>query len=149
MTFDPCAPINEWLSYRDLSAGELERLGLTWEACQRAGGVAVAKVKVIGMCWEPDEAGLPHIIVPVWAGAAPSIFQAVEYPVLIDMVAFTSTTPGQWYWRTRQGYALGQGQLAAACGAAAPIILHPNPLSWLRAECAGAVLLDYPQEAAA
>ena len=146
---DPVRLMAEWLAYRDLSAVERDHLGLTWEACQRAGGVVKAKVKTIGMTWEPAESGVPHVIVPAWAGVPPSIFQGVEHPTLIDMIALTPDAPEFWHWRTRQAFALGQDQIDMARTTAAPIILHLDPLHWLRANCIGAVLLDYPMARAA
>ncbi len=80
----------EWLALPDIGRGDqqlLQQRGVTREAIHRAGGLAVARISTTGRLWMPEPTGAPTFILPVWAGAAPSIYQVVENPVLVDMIA--------------------------------------------------------------
>ncbi len=83
------------------------------------------------------------LIQPVWAGPAPSIFQAVEHPVLFDLIAWHIEEPTQWWYRIGDpGGVLGADLLDLAHAEDLPISFATTPLDWLRGDCRGAVLLD-------
>jgi hypothetical protein len=83
------------------------------------------------------------VIQPVWAGPAPSIYQAVEHPVLADLIAWHPEEPTRWWYRIRDpGAVLGADNLELAHCEHLPISFATTPLDWLRGDCRGAVLLD-------
>ena len=136
----------EWLALPGIGCGDrrlLEQRGVTREAIHRAGGLAVARISTAGRLWTPEPTGAPAFILPVWAGPAPSIYQAVGNPVLIDMIAWRPDDLACWWYRTGEGDALGIDNLDLAHIEGWPITFEPTPLDWLRAGCRGAVLLDY------
>ncbi len=139
--------IRDWLALPDIGHGDhrlLEQHGVTREAIQRAGGLAVARIGTVGRLWVPEPTGTPAFILPVWAGVAPSIYQVVENPVLIDMIAWRPDDPASWWYRQGEvDVDLGAGHLDLAHVEGWPISLHRTPLGWLRAGCRGAVLLDH------
>ncbi len=136
----------EWLALPDAGLGDrqlLEQQGVTREAIHRAGGLAVARISMVGRLWMPEPTGTPAFILPVWDGPAPSIYSGVENPVLIDMIAWRPDDLACWWYRTGEGDALGIDNLDLAHIEGWPISLHRTPLDWLRAGCRGACLLDY------
>ncbi len=137
----------EWLCTSSLNSRQcrqLEDLGVTGEAAQRAGGLAWARVSTIGgRCYTPSPAGDVAIIQPVWAGPAPSIYQAVEHPMLADLIAWRPERPTQWWYRIGDpGAVLGGDNLEFAHVEELPISFAMTPLDWLCGNCRGAVLLD-------
>ena len=108
----------EWLVTPSLNSRqrrEIEALGVTREAEHRAGGLGWARVATIGRCYTPSHAGDIAIIQPVWAGPAPSIFQAVENPQLADLIAWHPDTPLLWHYRLGDpGSVLGSDNLDLA-----------------------------------
>ncbi len=141
----------EWLTLPSPGAGDLRLLGrhgVTREAIHRAGGLAVARIGTTGRLWMPEPTGTPAFILPVWNGPAPSIYQAVVNPVLVDMIAWRPDDPARWWYR--QGDAavdLGAGHLDLAHTEGWPICFATTPLEWLRGNCHGACLLGYCEAA--
>ncbi len=137
----------EWLALPDTGLGDrrlLDQRGVTREAIHRAGGLAVARIRTTGRLWVSEPTGMPAFILSVWDGPAPSIYQAVVNPVLIDMIAWRPDDPARWWYR--QGDVdvdLGDGHLDLAHTEGWPITFEPTPLDWLRAGCRGACLLGY------
>ena len=137
----------EWLGTSPLNSRQrkqLADLGVTREAIQRGGDLGWARVIDIGgRCFTPDPAGNVMLIQPVWAGPAPSIFQAVEHPVLFDLIAWHIEEPTQWWYRIGDpGGVLGADLLDLAHAEDLPISFATTPLIWLQGNCRGAVLLD-------
>ena len=136
----------ELLALPDAGRGDrrlLERQGVTREAIHRAGGLAVAGIATVGRLWTPEPTRAPAFVTPVWDGPAPSIYQAVERPLLIDLIAWRPADLACWWYRTGEGDVLGIDNLDLAHIEGWPISLHRTPLDWLRAGCRGAVLLDH------
>ena len=137
----------EWLATPSLNSRqrrELEALGVTREAVHRAGGLGWARISTTGRVYQPGNIGTVMIIMPVWAGPAPSIYQGVENPVLIDMIAWRPDDLARWWYR--QGdveLVLGADHLELAHATGWPISFTTTPLDWLRADCRGACLLDH------
>jgi hypothetical protein len=137
----------EWLATPSLNSRQrrqLEDLGITREAILRTGGLGWARVATVGgRCYTPSPAGDVMVIQPVWAGAAPSIFQAVEHPVLADLIAWHPEAPTRWHYRIGDpGAVLGADLLDLAHAEELPISFALTPLSWLQGDCRGAVLLE-------
>ena len=135
----------EWLALADIGCGDrqlLDQHGVAREAIHRAGGQAVARIGTVGRLWVPEPTGTPAFILPVWNGPSPSIYQVVEHPLLIDLIAWRPDDPTRWWYRTGEGDALGIDNLDLAHTEGWPISFATTPLDWLRGDCCGAVLLD-------
>lgn len=66
---------------------------------------------------------------------------------LVDLLAFEPRDPRGWLLRTGNGQALGEDRISdaiASMGWPDPptLVLHPNPLEWLKADCRGACVVD-------
>ena len=123
----------EWLALPDVGRGDrrlLEQHGVTREAIQRAGGLAVARIGTTGRLWAPEPTGTPAFVQPIWNGPAPSIYQAVEHPLLIDMIAWSPRAPMCWWYRTGDGDTLGIDNLDLAHTEGWPISFTTTPLEW-------------------
>lgn len=139
--------ILEWLGTASLNSHmrrQLKDLGVTREAIHRAGGLGWTRVSDIGgRCYTPSDAGAVMVIMPVWVGPAPSIYQAVQHPVLADLIAWHPEEPTQWLYRIGDpGAVLGADNLELAHAEELPISFATTPLDWLRGDCRGAVLLE-------
>jgi len=136
----------EWLATPSLHSRQrrqLEDLGVTREAIQRGGDLGWARIATVGRCYTPSHAGEVAIIQPVWAGPAPSIYQAVDHPLLVDMIAWRPEVPTRWWYRVgTPGAVLGADNLELAHAEQLPISFALTALDWLRGDCRGAVLLD-------
>ena len=137
----------EWLGTASLNRRQrrqLEDLGVSREATQRAGGLGWARISTIGgRCYIPNAAGDVMIVQPVWAGPAPSIYHAVEHPVLADLIAWHLERPMRWWYRIGDpGAVLGADNLELAHVEGLPISFALTPLDWLTGNSHGAVLLD-------
>ncbi|MCZ6588390.1 MAG: hypothetical protein O7B24_10660 [Alphaproteobacteria bacterium] len=136
----------EWAATPSLNSRQrkqLEELGVTREATQRSGGLGWARVSIAGRLYVPSHAGDVAIIQPVWAGPAPSIYQAVEHTQLADLIAWLPEEPTRWFYRLgAPGAVLGANNLELAHSEGWPITFELSPLAWLLADCRGAVLLE-------
>ena len=96
----------EWLATPSLNSRqrrEIEDLGVTREAVHRAGGLGWARASITGRLYIPSDVGDVAIIQPVWAGPAPSIYQAVDDPLLDDLIGWRLEEPTRWYYRLGPG----------------------------------------------
>ncbi len=138
--------LGEWLGTPSLNSRQrraLEAAGVTREAVHRAGGLGWARVSTTGRLFHPSDVGDVAIIMPVWAGPAPSIYQAVEHPLLADLLAWHPDSPTRWHYRLgTPGAVLGVDNLELAHGEGWPITFELSPLAWLLGDCRGAVLLE-------
>ena len=91
----------------------------------------------------PSTAGQVMMIQPVFAGPAPSIYEAVEHPMLDDLIAWRLEDPTRWTYRLgAPGAALGADNLDLAHSEGWAITFELTPLAWLRGDCRGACLLE-------
>ena len=136
----------EWLATPSLNSRQrhqLENEGVTREAVHRCGGLGWTRVATTGRLYMPSDAGDVMLIQPVWAGPAPSIYQAVEHPQLFDLIAWHPEEPTRWFYRLgAPGAVLGADNLSLAHSEGWPITFELSPLAWLLANCCGAVLLE-------
>ena len=138
--------MGEWLATPSLNSrqrGQVEALGVTQEAVHRCGGLGWTRVATTGRLYQHDDAGDVAIIMPVWAGPAPSIYEPVEHPQLADLLAWHPDNPTRWHYRLgTPGAVLGSDNLDLAHSEGWPITFELTPLAWLRGNCRGAVLLE-------
>ena len=78
-------------------------------------------------------------------GAPVLVLGVAEHPAeeIIDLVAFEPSNPGRWYLRLGQAVVLGRHNARLALFEESPVFIHATPLDWLRANCQGAVVLDW------
>ncbi len=139
-------PLAEWLGTPSLNSRQrkkLEGMGVSREAMHRCGGFGWARVSTTGRLYMLSDAGNVAFIQLVWAGPAPSIYQAVGDPLLDDLIAWHPDEPTRWHYRLgTPGAALGADNLDLAHSEGWPICFATTPLDWLRGVCRGALLLD-------
>ncbi len=100
----------------------------------------VGKVAFDGGTFVPDtQRGAPSIIAPCgFRGPNRLGWQTVD-----DMVAFRPSSPNDWACRSRLCPILGEESVEVARWNRIPLLLHSNPLDWLRAGGQGAVILNW------
>lgn len=90
--------------------------------------------------WEPDEDGRLCAILPV---VVPRSFDWFEHEIdtveIIDLIAFHTSAPLRWSWRTGDGWALGADLLDEDL----PVTLVTSPLEWLAKSGQALCLLDW------
>ena len=118
----------------DERIGLFKRLGISGQAIVATGAfLATQRVRPIGDgMYEPDERGDEHLIIPVVEGGA-----------IIDLLSFRPADPEHWFLRTGASAVLGEYRIERADWLDEPLRLFPHPLAWLKAKCAGAVILDW------
>ncbi len=108
---------------------KLEGMGVSREAMHRCGGFGWARVSTTGRLYMLSDAGNVAFIQPVWAGPAPSIYQAVEDPLLDDLLAWRPEEPTHWHYRLgTPGAALGADNLDLAHSEGWPVCFATTPL---------------------
>ena len=118
--------------------------GITFQAMLSAGDLGVERIATTGRLYVPSPDGFVVVVMAAWSPAAPSIYCAVENPVILDLLALRLDQPETWWRRVGEpGLVLGSDNLDAAHTEGWPISLHRTPLDWLRAGCRGACLLDH------
>lgn len=121
----------------------LHRLGITVEAELRVGGLGVERIQTAGRTYVPDPLGFTALVVPAWRGLPPSFYHGETGAPLVDLIAFRTDQPWQWWYRCAAPFVcLGDHHLQLAHWHGAPITLHPDPLSYLQAEGRGAFLAE-------
>ena len=131
-----------WLTLPSITDKGLARLGIDRIIANRAGGLAWSHVTIFGRGFDLSPSGIPAVIQPVWRGCAPSIYQAVEHPILDDLIAWCPASPRRWWYRWGADWpALGDHYVDAAHIDGDPLECHLTPLEWLRGGCLGCVLL--------
>ena len=98
-----------WLRLPSPGIDELKRLGISFNASQKVGGLRASYVryddrhlKALVTRPEPATRSEPALIVPVYIDP-PSIWRAVDDIVLIDLVALDSQNPDRWQTACGEG----------------------------------------------
>ena len=92
--------------------------------------------------YEPDEAGMAAMIVPVcWPEHFEAFGEIVTLWPMLDLIAFQTNRPATWYWRTGNGWALGGHRLEDWRGEPVPVVA--TPLDWLRTGGEAVCVLDW------
>ena len=139
--------LQEWLALpAALGQTDSDRLnahGVTHDALTRCGYLVPACVRIDDNLFEFDADGERTFIQPVFVGPIPSLYEAVDDPVLADLIAWHVEKPDTWYWRSGEhGMVLGDDALSRAGHFQEPLRLFSTPLEWLRGGGRGACLLD-------
>ena len=133
-------------AYRNRSQEHRQHLadvGVTFQAMLRAGDLGVERICTSGRLYVPSPGGFPAIILAIWSPAPPSIYRAVENPVVTDLIAFRTDDRGRWWHRIGEpDLILGEDRYLNSITTGAPLKVFNSPLAWLKGACAGACLLD-------
>ncbi len=134
------------LAYRNRTLEHRQHLadaGITFQAMLRAGDLGVERITTTGRLYMPVTDGFPAVILAIWSPTPPSIYTAVESPVILDLLALRLDQPATWWYRLGEpGLFLGENHYLTAITCATPVKVFDSPLAWLRGGCDGAVFLD-------
>ncbi len=109
----------------------------------RAGDLGVERIVATGGLYMPHPNGFPAVILAIWSPAPPSIYTAVENPVIMDLLALRLDQPETWWRRVGEpGLFLGEDRYLAAVDVATSLKVYDSPLRWLQGGCDGTVFLD-------
>lgn len=134
--------VNDFLPGAVLAEALLKEHGHAHEPF-KYGYLGGARIAVSGRYFELDDEGKFMICHPVWVGPTPTLHDPVENPILADIIAWSPEKPREWYFlRKEVGLVLGEKSMFMASMFGEPLILHRTPFDWLKADCAGCVLLD-------
>lgn len=112
------------------SAGVSRRCLLTPEGVCGAFGLAV--IEPTGARFQFSEAGRDAVAIGLHGADCE----------LVDLLAWCPDSPGQWWTRFGLAVFAGEEAVERAAFLGKPLRLHETPMDWLRANCAGAVVLD-------
>ena len=101
----------------------LRKLGVSFDAITRAGGLGVLKIARHGRTFTPTPNGTPAWIVGCWYPEPPGLFSGIPFPeaILEDLVAFDRE--GWWFRSGDRVQVLGQPEFPA------------SPFAWLQEGC--------------
>ncbi len=133
-----CAWRNRTQEHRE----HLAAAGVTFESMLRAGDLGVERIATAGRLYAPITDGFPVVILAVWAPAPPSIYTAVENPVIMDLIALRLDQPSTWWRRIGEpGLILGEDSYLKAIDRDMPLKVFESPVSWLRSDCGGEIVV--------
>ena len=98
------------------------------------GHFGVIRAQFHGDLYEPNPAGQGVFVL--------GVMEQRKGPI-IDLLAFHPDRPDRWWLRLGSAVLLGRYNARLAQLKEEPLFVHPDPLSWLRADCMGAVVLDW------
>ena len=140
--------IKIWLQLPSPGRDQLERIGISFYASQKVGGIRTSHVRygesrIEALVTRPGSAILSEqaLILPVFIDP-PSIWRSVDDPALIDLVAFDPMNPDQWQTARGEGTMLGEAAFNEAMGDGLELPVFRNPLEWVQAAGAGVFPLD-------
>ena len=122
--------IETWLRLPSPDLATLRQHGIPYRATQIVGGVRQARDG--------------RLLLPCWIDP-PSIYHAVDDPVLLGVVAFNPGAPDDWTLHPEDAGAvmLGGGALHEAQYYGEPLPVFENPLRWVQAGGGGIFVLDW------
>ncbi len=133
---------NIWLTLPSPSPETMDRIGLTWTAAHKCGGVRWANVTYErGGRFDFDDHGEPALIVPAWIDP-PSVWRDIDDPILEDLVAVDPDRPRRCATLRGNAAMLGEAALEEARWDRLPLPVFREPVSWLQAASGGVVPLD-------
>lgn len=132
------AALNMRRSHEDwLSAHSVSPVAIYSGPPRLHGHFGVSRAQFHGDLYESDPDGVPVIVM--------ACFEHPDEPP-VDLVAFQPSDPTRWWLRLGNAIILGLHNARLALFEQAPILVHPTPLSWLQADCAGTVVLDWKRD---
>ena len=95
-------------------------------------------------CFEFAENGRSVAVLPVYDSATPA-WSPLEHRFdgLLDLLAFDPTQPERWWLRRGQALLLGSIYVGLALEADSALPIYANPMSWIKANAEGVVVLDW------
>jgi hypothetical protein len=123
---------------------ELARSGIPPILIDHFQMVGIARIRISGQCYEPDQNGRLAFISPILVqdpntpeASRPDVYVLVGN--LVDLVSWDPAEPSQWALRT--GNASWLGCIQPQYLSPPPIRIWRSPLNWFRARCEGLVIL--------
>jgi hypothetical protein len=133
---------------RDDGKGLLQRLGLNYRAVLNVGAIGILPIEPCnGGLFQIVEGGRLAIILPVADERPLSAWEGSPSPIY-DLLAFFPEHPEQWFLRIGGAAMLGMETVNSTLlkiEQMKGLRLYSTPLSWLRNECEGAVILKPDQ----
>lgn len=120
----------DWLIDRGVSRGTV------WNGPACAG---VARIETSGRIFEINPDGHPAVIVPISDNYDIDSFE----DGLVDFLAFLPSNPLRWFALRDSSPVLNAGAVTKATILEKPLLIWRDPLSWLRADREGVVILDW------
>ncbi|WP_430429208.1 hypothetical protein [Parasphingorhabdus sp.] len=116
--------------------GRLQALGVDSATIARLGAIqppfGVMDCEDIGGRIYQPGGEKANIVQPVYDGG-----------ILIDIVAWRTTEPQKWLWRTGAAWALNMDTIAANSWQDEPLVIDATPLDWLRGGATGLCILNW------
>lgn len=140
----------EWLEREfETAVGRVRPSHLEWmrargveeSSLAAAGGFGVARARIDGGLWEPDDDGVPVVVLPA---RSPSGFDGAA-GILYDLAAFRPDDPKTILRRRGDAVWLGEDELELCAFWHLPPTLRADPMDWLRAGAKGIVSLDWKE----
>lgn len=138
--------IDIWLKLPSPDPVMLDRIGVSFRASQKIGGVRkthirFGKRRLDALVPQTDAGGAPALIIPVFTDP-PSLWRNIDDPALIDLVAFDPVRPNHWQTACGEGVMLGEAAYQEAMFDDLPLPVFKDPLRWLQSGGAGMFPLD-------
>jgi hypothetical protein len=138
-----------WLAMTAADIRDLEKFGVT-SRCAKYGLVGISRVSRIPdtELYEPDPTGLYQYITPArvdkpMSPQSSSPWLYARSGEIVDLVAWDPRIPDQW--SLRLGLADWLGSVPPQHLDSEPVRILRSPLTWLRADCTGLVVLSPDQ----
>ena len=138
--------LDEWLAFPGLTSWHIRQLkgaDIPPKSWISAGELTAPRVRSTGRTFIPDPLGDAAYCLKVFDGPPAGPIKPDPTILLADLLAFRLDEPDRWYLRRgKWNLVLGKDQFIDAMAEGRACVLHPTPLDWLRAECAGTCPLD-------
>ena len=123
----------------------LMSLGAPWAFWDNTGAPGVGSIKPLqDGRFQFAENGVSAVILPIYDSETPAWAPPEHrFEGLLDLLAFDPTRPDHWWLRRGQTALLGFIYLGLVLEEGCALPVYSNPLSWLRADGAGVVVLDW------
>ena len=99
--------------------------------------VGISPARLDGWRWEPAADGPEMVVVPCGHFWKPSGWIEID-----DLIA-THPAVDRWWLLLGSGEIIETDAVAQSYINGVPLVLHPAPLDWVRAQCQGSVIIDW------
>ena len=152
---DELAEDERWALFREYGAAVqnidghlLDRLILLgvppgfWENCGAPGAAFIRRLPEGGFEFADD--GEAAIILPIYGNETPAWAPLEQrFEGLLDLLVFKPAQPGHWWLRRSQAVLLGSIYIGLVLKEDCALPIYSNPLSWLKTDGEGVVVLDW------